>query len=643
MRRGPGRPYQLKGRGYIRVGTTTRASTFAENQDLAERNESYDPLHGTLPPREEIAIDFIGRKNLLNELWNWLKDPNSRRIALIGQGGSGKSAVAYQFASEIKDVAPEPFKMIIWMSAKSRRLHDRQIEEIRPDFRNLQTALAKLLKDTGHDDVLEWTVAEQKAWLLEVLTESPAVIVVDDYDTLLRNAQDPDISNCVEFFTELTFNTQSKLVMTSRVDPRTGHLHRVAGFPAKSNEGLAFVNSRLKLLGMKEDLLNRGEKETVIDSTHGIPLFIEDLLRLYRVNGDLNQTVAVWRNRGGQNAREFALKVEFDSLDETSKYVLLACSLLEAPPSFDDVRVITEFGNEDIAQAILELQGLFLVSSPQRNGEETSNFHVSENTANLVKQELRHTSQFIRIQNAIKGLSGEIYLSSVTSQKVGAAIRKALYLVRAERFEEAENVIRQSLDNVGLSGHPDLHGILGWIYKRWAPLPKIEQARSQFRRAAELKSRKPDMYIHWSDMELFEQNWSDAVSAASQALELQNLSAFEQLKLGNNLAFATSREGVGLLKMNQRLRAIQSFLEADKCFRTYTLDPIDVPQGAWAIHSRMHNSLVINNEHLYEVTGESEWFDSMVRDLEKWEAEHPDDPKCNSESLRIRDTYRLLL
>ena len=38
-----------------------------------------EPLEDRLPPRESVVVDFVGREKELNLLWEWFKDPVSRK------------------------------------------------------------------------------------------------------------------------------------------------------------------------------------------------------------------------------------------------------------------------------------------------------------------------------------------------------------------------------------------------------------------------------------------------------------------------------------------------------------------------------------------------------------------------------------
>ena len=641
---GQRKPYRLRGTCYIRVGTSTRPATFEEETELARRSDDDNPLPHSLPVRDEITVDFIGRKRDLDAMWNWIEDPLSRRLSLIGPGGSGKSALAYQFASQVAESAPKSLAMVLWISAKERKLSAGEISGILPDFHDLDSALTRLLQDTGWEDALDpsWSLLDRSNWLVDVLAEEPALIVVDDYDTLLANSNNPDVSRCVDFFQELTAKTGSKLIMTSRVDTRAGQQRTVRGFTPNSVEALRFVDSRLRLLGMTEKSLSQDQKNAVITATDGIPLFVEDLLRHHRVTQHLDHTLREWTERGGESAREFALRMEFDSLGDVSKAVLLSCCLLETRVTLDDIQAVTRYGMQDINTAMLQLQGLFLVSPPM-DADALRTFSVSRNTTLLVKQELGNRSEFRRVRDAVQSVSGEIYNNSIADQYVNAAFRRAYWYVQSERFVEAENVIRIAFERPGLSEHPDLYSFLGWVYKRWLPNRRSEDAREAFRRAASLNCRRTDMYVHWTELELQEQNWSEVIDAGNQGLRLANLNAYGKMRMGSSVAFATSQLGKRLVREVQPSRALQTLQEANSIFREHICDPADVPDKAWRTHGRLYNGLVQNDEALYRLTGNQMWFDRMMDDLKRWETEHEGDPKLGSESMRIRQIYGPLI
>jgi hypothetical protein len=91
--------------------------------ERAARASAPDPLEGeiedTLPPAETIVVDFVGRQPELASLWNWVLGTNSNRWMLSGDGGKGKSAIAYSFASDVRRMRPEGLVGVYWLSSSA--------------------------------------------------------------------------------------------------------------------------------------------------------------------------------------------------------------------------------------------------------------------------------------------------------------------------------------------------------------------------------------------------------------------------------------------------------------------------------------------------------------------------------------------
>jgi hypothetical protein len=131
--------------------------TAQERGSPAPESDERGPLERSLPARESIAPNFVGRKAELAALRQWMLDPASRRWALAGEGGKGKTALAYAFALVARQEAPSPLELLIWLSAKRRQFLEGQVREIaRPDFTDLRSALDCVLVAYGRDDALDW-------------------------------------------------------------------------------------------------------------------------------------------------------------------------------------------------------------------------------------------------------------------------------------------------------------------------------------------------------------------------------------------------------------------------------------------------------------------------------------------------------
>jgi hypothetical protein len=341
--------------------------------DIVSRESSADDsvpgisrvlVGSVLPPRETVAPRFVGRKEELASLQEWLNDPYSRSWFLAGDGGKGKSAIAYAFAVGAMNNPPEDLQIVIWISAKVRRFEDGQSFELsETDFWDIDSALTRVLAAYGAVDYEGMTLDEKKRESLEYLTELPALIVLDDVDSLeLSNA------DSMNFFLFGVAPTRSKVLLTSR---RIAHYGaeamttQVKGFGVNSADGLEFIKSRLRMYDIDPSPFSTSVTNDILHVCDGSPLFIQDLLRLCKVGELPGTAIERWRTQDGEAARRYALQREFDMLSVSAQKVLLCCALFEGPASLPDIQLACDIHDLECRDAIQELQGLFLIPRPQ--------------------------------------------------------------------------------------------------------------------------------------------------------------------------------------------------------------------------------------------------------------------------------------
>ncbi len=113
--------------GYLKLSAAA-----VEIQKLM-RNLSDAPLararHKTrivsLPSEDSVDVDFIGRAPELDKLSAWLSQPTNKRVLLAGDGGKGKSALAYRFASNVLCDDENGIDAVVWLRAKKTRFSSR--------------------------------------------------------------------------------------------------------------------------------------------------------------------------------------------------------------------------------------------------------------------------------------------------------------------------------------------------------------------------------------------------------------------------------------------------------------------------------------------------------------------------------------
>ena len=162
-------------------------------------------LGGSLPPSAATLKRFIGRIKVIEDLFNWLQNSDEPRTYLYGKGGSGKSTIAYEFATLLKSFGSEIAltghdkpDAVLFLSAKEKMLQTHggpTIAEIEPDFHNEWELFAKILY-YGHWILDEETIAQLDSAALRkelkaFFDYASVVVFIDDIDTLTNKGIDP--------------------------------------------------------------------------------------------------------------------------------------------------------------------------------------------------------------------------------------------------------------------------------------------------------------------------------------------------------------------------------------------------------------------------------------------------------------------
>ena len=613
-----------------------RSSEFIPDIDEAD---DVRKLEGSiLPTRESVAPKFVGRQAELEALRQWLVDDHSRSWFLVGDGGKGKTAIAYEFAVYTRDNPPDQLEMVIWLTAKVQKFAvGAGIEVNAPDFWDLESALAGILTAYGVPGAEEMNLDDKRRECLEYLTHLPALVILDDVDSL-----EGEGIAAMNFFLFQAAATPTKILLTSRriahygMEPMTT---QVEGFTVGSSDGLDFVRTRLEMFRLDPEQFPTGTKTRILEVCDGSPLFIQDLLRFCKVGETPLAAIEKWVIDGGEEARRYALGREFEKLSEAARKVLLGCSLYPGSASLPEIRVITALSEANCQEAIAELQNLFLVPRP-RLIEDVPRFALNTNTRRLVVDVLGNSDLATRIGNSIDALIGNVPASLDQRRRIGQFIQQAVSQGKLGEHKAAEDTVLQALEIY--PENADLHGQLGRVYKFWQPVPRITDARIRFSRAAELKSSKEDMYFHWAQMESKQAEWSSAAAAAEKGLEIIG----ESPRLSSFSGYARSRLARDLNQQTQYNRADQEARRAEAHLKNALVDIDDIEQGYYGRQSKDHRAMAINYDLLIRINrslrehGAELHFTRLLADcLKRWNREHPSDTEAVSETERCLRWY----
>ena len=536
-------------------------------------------LGGTLPPATEIVPEFVGREAEMRALTAWLAAESARQIVIWGYGGSGKSALAYQFARDVREGAPPPLEGVLWVSAKAREYVEGETRDRHADFDSIASFAGALWSGLyGAEPSPEQTTREG---ILKELSDNPSLIVVDDLDSVL------DVEDLAHFLLYELPGTKSRFVYTSRQRIPGLQTVEVKGFNESELE--SFVRSRAR--AYKTDAEQWVARISAIKSlTEGFPLFVDDLLRHALLSG-LQEAIKDWSQRKGDAAREYALRRQLSSLGEAARRALIGVAVANRSVSSLELADISGFTDDDVQYAINDLLKWRLLTHSEQDASGRPTFSCNANTRRLAQKTYGRDPLFETFQSSFRALSGSPVPPGLR-RAVGSMISNARLLILRGDIPAAEEAIRASMTGE-LEQNADLWGALGWVLSRYRDQEHVEQARFAFRHAHGLGSRKEDTYFHWVHVEIegaerlvekgddsgaLEQ-WRAAENVAEMGIERCG----ETPSLCQSAAYLRTREGKTLLHMNRFKAAHTCFGQGAEWARRALMAPNavsrDVSQG----------------------------------------------------------------
>ncbi|MFQ6170963.1 NB-ARC domain-containing protein [Oryzobacter sp. R7] len=548
-----------------------------------------DSMLQTLPSREAMYDRFVGRTDELEALWAWFADDQARRWVLVGDGGKGKSSIAYQFATSVSIANPQGTAAVLWLSAKKRRFEQSEIQAImRPDFEGLETALDRLLRDFGDVNNLDKTLEVKREVVLKLLSDFPSLLIVDDIDSIEEREED-----VVEFFTYDAPRTKSKVLLTSRrmYPGMAKSSTRITGLdPGDAREYFQLTAERLGLAD-RPGLDTAFDK--IYDATEGSPLYMEDLLRLCR-QLKVREAIDRWKQQRGDAARRYALQRECDLLSDSARNCLEATCWARAPLSIAQMEAILGIGQDDAVSAVQELESRFLVPTPELV-EGVPSYRAHRNLELIVRQDVRADPTKLWLRNAVESALKVTVKDSETAD----VYRQASVRLRGGRLAEALEVAESALS--GNPGSPDLLALRAEVLAAQRP-PRMIDARQDWSRAFDLGLRRREGYVRWAQAEDRAGDWKRMHEAAEHGLKRCGDSDSGLLRLSG---YAASRIGQTLVR-GLDFESGQEWLEkAEKTLRKSLVELKRLGASDYE-RSKVYRALVVNSQFLRDKRRDSQ-------------------------------------
>ncbi|MGA7677674.1 MAG: NB-ARC domain-containing protein, partial [Dehalococcoidia bacterium] len=472
-----------------------------------------------LPDRNFICPKFFGREKELQELWMWFADELANTKILAGDGGKGKTSIAYEFAEEVCRMKPYGIEKVIWLTAKSRQfigILDRFVSVPQTNYYDLESLLRSICSELAvlEHEMEDASISYLKKLIKNAVDNISCLIIIDDIDSTELNEQKRICETAMQFP-----GSRVRFLLTTRMNIMFSDAQCITVRGLEKDDYGQYMANALTRFGCPA--LKPKQVQKMWKDTDGSPLFTDSLLRLYRMGMSIDKALLQWKGALGSEVRKAALQHEVEKLTLEARRVLLACSYM-GEASLAELRQLTGYSDERIQMCIDELSALFLISAQPIIKKEVR-FRVSNNTARLVLDNatLLVTDPKLLMDNVKKlrekyapKLGKRIYLP------VGAAIMQAIALLRDSNYDDAIDTIDAALTK--FKNNPDLvltkARCLLEKFKARGDSRSLGAARKVFDKSYSCGQRKEILYHLWYESETLANDPNGAVDVATAAL-----------------------------------------------------------------------------------------------------------------------------
>ena len=445
-----------------------------------------------LPDKNLICPSFIGREEVISELWTWLADDFEYIKVLAGEGGRGKTSIAYEFAGQVVRNSTGEFEMLLWLTAKESQFEASQNTYVKlPEvhFHSTETLLKRLIEELGaEEDVEGESLPALKRAVIEALKVIPSMVVVDNLDTMDLEEQ----KTLVEAVRQIADKSGARVLVTTRsnVSMPLAQCVEIGGLQGKDYR--EFVSQTCA------DYKIALPRSAVISQMHevsdGSPMFTQSILRLMRLGQSAQGALKEWNGVEGLAVRSAALQREVEQLGPEGRRVVYAMALVRSA-SFQELKQLTSYSDAVLRGSVDQLSSLFLIHAPTII-ESERRFEIPESTARLIldlKDEL--VTRPAEINARVTGIYGKT--SQVTTE-VGKAIRQSVALVKGGDLGKAVTTVDALLKKPKFSSNADLLLMRGRVLLARGDR---DAGRVALKRAYDNGCRKDLLFDLWVDAE----------------------------------------------------------------------------------------------------------------------------------------------
>lgn len=530
----PGCIFHRQGHEVMQATSLTLPLLYMPREDygLNSGEDTMVSIERVIPPPTATMKEFIGRRDVMDRLWRWLIFDDDPRFYLYGRGGSGKSTIAYDFAKRVSEswekqpiAEGQTLDLVIYLSAKTLELNPMRgrVEKSQmTDFTTAREQFIAIVEAAGgfggekSDELNDDAVA---ARLRSVFTEFTILLVVDDIDTLTTKGRDSGSDTLYRMIVKSSKG--GKLLYTLREEPLLSakQAQIVRGLDLEL-EYVDFISSCCK-----QFQVHAPTPEFVMGplatTSECLPLVLETIIGFRRTTSNYYEAVELWKDKRGEEAREYLFRREYDRLpaDNRARNLLLLLYLLDSPTPTSVLLAILQCTPNQLADSIAAIKDMFLTIDDDSEGE--SLFTIGAVTKAFIEKVSVDLPHYHPLCQRVNYFQAE---SIARRPEVTAIVMQVERRLGDGDVTGAREYFESTSMNASVTEHPRINQVAGDIYAKQHP-PDLERARRHYQAAVNAEYLDRSMMRNWFYMELNQGLFSRAARVCRMVIDRERFSA----------------------------------------------------------------------------------------------------------------------
>lgn len=315
---------------------------------------------------------FFGRDSEINRIFEELiYHHKNYLLSLTGDGGIGKTSIAYKVADQIKDAIKKgesDFDDVIWISAKDQRIYFDERRQLNREFHSLEDLYNKILLifyDFNFIQSLDFSKKEEH--VNQALESTKFFIVLDNLE-VFSNEELSDIHNFIK-------NTPHghKFLLTSRHDLRVQEYIPVQAFDKGIT--LIYIQDLIKDLGLNTKD-NSIESQVIkyfdlfYELTNGNPLYIKFFISQMERNRSLSDILNRRSLEGEKPLKAYCFDSTLNSVTANELLLMYSLAVTENNQlSFHELKYVTSIEHQTLQDNVESLTSQSMLNKYYSNGQ----------------------------------------------------------------------------------------------------------------------------------------------------------------------------------------------------------------------------------------------------------------------------------